>query len=592
MFLIALEKHSNSQSVCETARYLTIQIFHTALQYRSILSQVGEDTLVQLFKHIEPAGLSPLLFNGPYENIPSLHINLLLALIDNPSLLWTDVNYACQLCVALSMLSTHCGIPGRSAHLITILSELRLPYSSRALVCAALDETANALSVLIHGEELAPGYLRYAKPPFPLLPIERPANRPKIMQQSDAKIFVFRSAIYLCDLLLHLYRFCNDQFENERNSTIQFMDERSVRYMVKTCIRAIHVSRSFGGSPVSLAPKLERAALKILSRLASIGFPPDVTSAGCTNQNITKLVFQEVLKEGRCSPRSYDTTASIITFLITDWRSGDILINNRLTSSLRDSVRSFGPETSELLLMWDGDCDQAQWLVTCGQDAAFSLWNEVLARLEFWLLRGHSRYTLKWLSALRALLARSTDRRLALVNLENALVERDVGLSFDKWIERISAMLPETEVEAFEEIDGICVLCEELASAEQTGVSTGEPCTRVYLTHLEQNDADDLIYVNCTDYLEDMTTQEFAAIHQRPASPSYWRGRLSPEQGLGYTDEAQKPVGSNLMSGGLSFRNGGGGKIYVQNEFRSAHGASRNTSRAPSVHVDDFYSNN
>ena len=592
MFLIALEKHSNSQSVCETARYLTIQIFHTAVQYRSILSQAGEDTLVQLFRHIEPAGLSPLLFSGPYENIPSPHINVLLALIDNPSLLWTNVNYACQLCVALSMLSTDCTIPAGSAHFIAVLSELRLPYSSHALVCAALDETVNALSVLIHGEELVPGHLRYAKPPFPLLATERPANRPKIMQQSDTKIFVFRSATYLCDLLLHLYRFYNDQFENERNSSNRFMDERSIRYMVNACIRAIHVSRCFEGSPLSLARKLERAALKILSRLASIEFLPDVTSTSCTDQNITKLVFQEVLNEGRYSPRNCDTAASIIAFLMTDWRSGDVLINNRLTSCLRDSLRCLAPEISELLLMWDGDCDQIQWLLTCGPDASLSIWNEVFARVEFWLLRGHSRYTLKWLSVLRELLARSTDRRLAVVNLENALVERDIGLSFDKWIERVSVMLPETEIEAFEEIDCIYALCRELASAEEIGVLAGKAFTKVYLTHLEQNDIDDLIYVNCTDYLEDMTAQEFAAIHQRPASPSYWRERLSPEQGQGFTDEVQKPAGSSLVSGGLWFRNGGGGKIYVQNEFRSAHGASRNTSRAPSVHVDDFYSNN
>ena len=264
MFLIALEKHSNSQSVCETARYLTIQIFHTAIQYRSLLSRAGEDSLVQLFMHIEPAGLSTLLFNRHYENVPSPHINAVLALIDTPPLLWTDVNYACQLCVALSMLSTDCAIPARCAHLITVLSELRLPYSSQALVCAALDESVNALSVLIHGEELAPGHLRYAKPPYPLLAIEQPANGPKIMQQSDAKIFIFRCAIYLCDLLLHLYRFCNDQFENERSSTNQFLEEGSIRYMVTTCIRAIHVSRSFGGSPVSLAPKLERAAFSLL----------------------------------------------------------------------------------------------------------------------------------------------------------------------------------------------------------------------------------------------------------------------------------------------------------------------------------------
>ena len=153
-------------------------------------------------------------------------------------------------------------------------------------------------------------------------------------------------------------------------------------------------------------------------------------------------------------------------------------------------------------------------------------------------------------------------------------------------------MLPETEIEAFEEIDCIYALCRELASAEEIGVLAGKAFTKVYLTHVEQNDIDDLIYVNCTDYLEDMTAQEFATIHQRPASPSYWRERLSPEQGQGFTDEVQKPAGSSLVSGGLWFRNGGGGKIYVQNEFRSAHGASRNTSRAPSVHVDDFYSNN
>jgi len=58
-----------------------------------------------------------------------------------------------------------------------------------------------------------------------------------------------------------------------------------------------------------------------------------------------------------------------------------------------------------------------------------------------------------------------------------------------------------------------------------------------------------------------------------------------------FKEEAQKatvPVSSVPQSA----RNGGGGKVYVQNEFRSAHGAARNTSRAPSVHVDEFYSSN
>jgi hypothetical protein len=53
-------------------------------------------------------------------------------------------------------------------------------------------------------------------------------------------------------------------------------------------------------------------------------------------------------------------------------------------------------------------------------------------------------------------------------------------------------------------------------------------------------------------------------------------------------NDVQKSGIANVVCGGQSIRNGGGGKVYIQNEFRSAHGASRNTSRAPSVHVDDF----
>jgi len=109
------------------------------------------------------------------------------------------------------------------------------------------------------------------------------------------------------------------------------------------------------------------------------------------------------------------------------------------------------------------------------------------------------------------------------------------------------------------------------------------------LTNASDNpDIDDLIYVNSTDYLDDLTSQEFPSLYQRPSSPSFWRGRLSPEHMNTMTEDIS-PL--SIPSGGgpaLPLRNGGGGKVYVQNEFRSAHGASRNTSRAPSVHVDDF----
>jgi hypothetical protein len=106
----------------------------------------------------------------------------------------------------------------------------------------------------------------------------------------------------------------------------------------------------------------------------------------------------------------------------------------------------------------------------------------------------------------------------------------------------------------------------------------------------DDTELDDLIYVNCTDYMEDMSSHEISAL-QRPSSPSYWRGRLSPEQQISVREDVNVSSGVGVLSGVPSSRNGGGGKIYTQNEFRSAHGASRNTSRAPSVHVDDFYSN-
>ena len=60
------------------------------------------------------------------------------------------------------------------------------------------------------------------------------------------------------------------------------------------------------------------------------------------------------------------------------------------------------------------------------------IWNEVFARVEFSVSRTLAVHLEVVKCAARELLARSTDRRLAVVNLENALVERDIGLSFDK----------------------------------------------------------------------------------------------------------------------------------------------------------------
>jgi hypothetical protein len=462
-----------SQAICETARYLTIQIFHTALQYRSILSSTAEDALAHLFRHIEPSALSPILFCRPYNVILSPHINIFLELIDHPNLLWMDVNYACQACVVLSTLKDLCATPANCAQFVSAVSALRLPYSSPALACAALDESLNALSILIHGEELAPGFLRYSKPPFPLMPIDRPVHGSKILQQSDTKIFVYRVAIYLCDLILYLVRFCNDSVDDGCCTADQNMKKESLRYLVKVCIRAIQVSRSVEGSPLSLATKLERASLKILSNISSIGFPSDVTVTGSDNKIILELVLREVIMDGQYSPNNCATAVDLLNYLMTDWRSEDILINNRLTGSWRESLDKLGPELSELLLMWDGDCDQSRWCLGGGEDGSTLVWEEILSRVEFWVLKGHWIYTAKWLCALRTLLGSSTERMAAVIMLENILLERDPDMSLEKWIRTVSAMLPETDVDAFCEIEMICALRQQSVNLEDLAITKG-----------------------------------------------------------------------------------------------------------------------
>lgn len=165
------------------------------------------------------------------------------------------------------------------------------------------------------------------------------------------------------------------------------------------------------------------------------------------------------------------------------------------------------------------------------------------------------------------------------MSLEIAVEEANAGDSFEAWLETTASQLPEPDGNIFHEIQAIHAMCRNPEAAAHPGYPLD------YDTEL-----DDLIYVNCTDYMEDMSSHEISAL-QRPSSPSYWRGRLSPEQQVSVREDINVSSGVGVLSGVPSSRNGGGGKIYTQNEFRSAHGASRNTSRAPSVHVDDFYSN-
>ena len=414
-----------------------------------------------------------MLFCRPYKSVSPAHIDVFLELLDHPHLLCTDVNFACQLFVVLSLLSTAAATATGCSQFISAVSDLRLPYSSISLVCSALEEALNALSILVHGVELPPGRLQYAKPPYPILLIENAPNGTKILQQSDAKNFAFRSAICLCDLLLSLYQFCGGGGFDERCSTTRCLDEGPVGYIVQTCVKTIHISRSFAGSVLSLSAKLERASLKILSAMCSMGLPPDVAELVSVDADMLEFIFAQILDEGRYSPVSCDTAASVLSLISTDWKSREILINNRLLGSLRDSLRKCGPEFSEQLYMWDGSCHQSRWLTVGGQEITIRVWEEIISRVEFWVSRGHSRYILRWFGVLRNLLGHSAERRVACVDLERVLAERDSGVTLEDWMENLARQLPQTETECLDEMHSIRALHRAPSDAAVLQVSTG-----------------------------------------------------------------------------------------------------------------------
>jgi hypothetical protein len=436
-----------------------MQIFHTAVQYRPLLSPTGDKVLANLFRHIEPTALSPMLFCFPYDDDWSLHLAVFLESIDHPQLLSTDVNFSCQLCVVLSALSTLCLTSSGCVVFVNALSNLRLPYSVIALCTTALDEAVNALSVLVHGHELPPGYLRYPKPPYPLLPIGRPANGTRILQQSDTKNFVFRSALYLSDLLLSLVRICNDAIYATQCSGKRCLDEDSLKYIVKTCMRTIHFSRSVGASPLSLARKLESATFKVLSSLASVALPTGLDSTQSVDSTALETIVAEVLGEWRCSPRTFDTAGSVLSRLMTGWRSQDILTNNIYVDTLRRCLAERQPELSELLSMWDGSDEHMSWMIAGGRAAMKVAWGEILSRVEFWLCRGHSRYVLKWFGVLRTMLSHCRGRLEDMISLENAVEEVNKDASFEAWLGRMASEVPESELRIFQEVQTIYILC-------------------------------------------------------------------------------------------------------------------------------------
>ncbi len=562
---------------------------HTGIQYRSLLSPAGTDILSALFRHIEPSNLSRLLFSQPDEQRLTTQIDVLLESIDHPNRLRTEVDFTCQLCVSLSSLAAFCSHPLHCSSFIVSLSERRLPYSSIALVCAALDEVVNAISMVSYGDELSPGYLRYARPPYPLLSFDTPANGTKILQESDAKIFNFRSALSLYDILLCLLHLCSDSSGSDGIIAISSICQPSIDYIVKTCLRTINVCHAFEEPGLSLSSKLERTCQRVLTNLAAIGFPSDLTLTSSMNRDTMEMTIRELLAQGCHSPSFCNTSGKILCSLVRGWRSEEILVNNQLVSEFRRCLQKLRPELSDWLSVWDGDSMHIQWMAVGGQEVMETVWDEVFSRIEVWVYRGHSRYALKWLGVLRSMLVQCKDKISELELLNYVVSARYLGSSFQTWMQRIVSMLPESDVES-PEMELVWRLCEDLAIGNFTKSSGGILFSVLSLIVASPEDIEDLIYVNCADYLENIVGSDQLPT-QRPASPMYWRGRLSPETGISNRDEDRQSPGQGPLAGASVVRNGGGGKIYTQNEFRSAHGTSRNTSRAPSVHVDDFYSN-
>jgi len=437
-----------------------------------MLSPGGAEVLTALFRHIEPSTASPLFFCQPLDQPLSPQIDLLLEAIDQPNLLWTDIDFACRLCVGLGSLGRVCSNPLGCASFITNLSGRRLPYSSDALVCALLDEVVDALSLMTYGNEPPAGYLRYPRPPFPLLAIDSPVNGTKVLQESDAKVFNFRSALSLCEVLLYLLQYCSDADGSDGIAAVASSHQPSINYVVKACMRAIHVCVGFEELALSPASKLERACLRVLSSLAAVGFSSDPTLATPMNRSVLERTVREILCQGGLSPRLCNTSGRVLCSLIYGWRSHEVLINNRFVGEFRSCLQRLRPELIDWLSMWDGDSQHIRWLVVGGQEVMETVWEEVLSRVEFWLYRGHPRYTLKWLGVVSTMLVECTDKRAELELLDRIISNRYLDSSFRQWIQRVLPLSPAADAE-IPEMELVWALCEDLSVGNATELSHG-----------------------------------------------------------------------------------------------------------------------
>jgi hypothetical protein len=458
LFLTALEKHTASKVSRETARYLTIQLFQTGLQYRSLLSPTARAVLAELFSHVEAAPLPQALFPAVGNLDFASELCIIFEALDHPNLLVTDVNFDLHLFVILDAVKALCESSTGYADVATRMTEHVTPYSVPAIFSALQDEVINALSVLNFGEELSPGCLRYSKPPFSLLASERPTYSQSILQFSDPKLLLVRSATCLCDILSRSLQFRVSQYEITPNSVSEHGFNGFEYYITKSSIRVMQSCGNLVGVSSALVSRLEMSVLSVLSRIFCSGFSSSVGFESHQQEKTMKFILLEILALGRLSPRDFDISATLMDFVIADWRSKEILVNNRFVGCIQICLSKLQPELAEWLSMWSGEISHVQWLSIGGENVRKLIWDEILGRLDIWLVKGHYKYTHKWLRSLRVLLAGYNPREREMHNLECVVRARQLDLSFEEWLRNVSSAIPRHEIECFEELRYICKL--------------------------------------------------------------------------------------------------------------------------------------
>jgi hypothetical protein len=458
LFLIALERHSTSKAISDTSRYLAIQLYQTALQYRSQLSLAGDNVLQELFRHLRSEPFASLHHTMGSRRVVTQHLEIILETLDHPYLLSTSNDYICRVFMAASFFATTCVAPSGCLCLIESLSERRPPFAVVPLFAALLEEVTTAISVGIYGDEVSYSHLRHSKPPLASGAAELKYNLSSKASLGDhAKTVLIRCSIALCRLILRLVLFCESVF-GQRND---FLDSRQVKaneasLLTKICMRSLKVC-NISDAEISLygSQQLESSILAVLTALVSSSCHLELTVNSSYEETAIEIVICEILRQGSLSPHEFKVSSRCLSHLTSGWKSKEVLINNYFVSKLRRVLRKLLPEISDWLLMWDGEYIDIGWLQLICEAPMSLVWAEVCSRIEFWVLKGHWIYARRWLRLLRLMLQRCEDGASGVQTLQTIIKEQANDLSMEDWLKRISLELPRSEVLCGIELDFI-----------------------------------------------------------------------------------------------------------------------------------------